>query len=391
MEECAVRDCAAAGVSVGGVYTEGGATLTRCGFYGNTSTGAAGAARINGETVVTGCVFEGNTSVSHGGALFANGTLTLADSTFTGNRATGTGGVAGGAVYAYSAATVTGCTFTGNSTATVGSYGGGAFASYRNYSAEIANCTFTGNESAYRGGAVYKYDSNAPMTLTLCTITGNTAGDRGGGVSVNGSVTLRGCVIAGNFAPNRNEVESNSVTWNNQPPGAGNNYTIIGETAGYSLTDIFGDNTLADNGGATPTLLIKNNGAAHDKIPFATLDAWNILTDQRGIPRPQGDFADIGAIELQPVIHPTIGRFDPIPGGFALEWDALLGNDWIIVTHTNLTAALSEWQPLSAWQPSLAATDTNRADRLFRRLELPILPEDKSRFFRLGRVHAKPK
>ena len=52
---------------------------------------------------------------------------------------------------------------------------------------------------------------------------------------------------------------------------------------------------LADNGGPTRTHALQIGSMAIDAIPAITCD---VSSDQRGVPRPQGEACDIGSFEL---------------------------------------------------------------------------------------------
>jgi hypothetical protein len=63
---------------------------------------------------------------------------------------------------------------------------------------------------------------------------------------------------------------------------------------------------LHDNGGPTPTIGLVLSSPAVDGVPLdACHDATGIvITDQRGVARPQGAACDIGALEL--VVYSTV-------------------------------------------------------------------------------------
>jgi hypothetical protein len=64
---------------------------------------------------------------------------------------------------------------------------------------------------------------------------------------------------------------------------------------------------LADNGGPTPTLLPQPESPLIDAIPIGSCQsngAAAIITDQRGVTRPQRAGCDIGAVEVEPDVPP---------------------------------------------------------------------------------------
>ncbi len=289
MENCTVKNCYRSGEG-GGVCSET-VNLTDCTLIGNTARDGGGV-----------------------GATTAN----LTNCAVTDNMATGsygTGGTGGGVVA--TTATLTNCTVSGN---TARYDGGGVWAT----TATLTNCTVSGNSTgptSDQGGGVGAYAVN----LTNCTVTGNTA-TRGGGVYTI-TANIRGSIVAGNTAPIGNEVYIyGGGAWAAQAPGASNHYSIIGFSASLpgqtSLTDIFGTNTLANNGGPTQTIKINPNGPAMNGIP--TSETWVPATDQRGTARPQGGAADIGAVETFGKVQPTLTLTATPPGPLTLPGNVVL-------------------------------------------------------------------
>ena len=258
VENCVLEDCINNASS--SVYNRGGAVH------------ALSASQL----VMRGCEIRGNKAFAGGGVNSTTATLT--GCTVTGNTATGGNG--GGGVAAITA-NLTSCTVSGN-TATNGP-GGGVIASN---TATLTNCTITGNTATNsNGGGVQASTAN----LTNCTITDNTA--NGNGVLAN-TANIRGSIVAGNMG--NSDVYAGGSPWPDSAPTAANNYNIIGG----NVSDIFGTNTLTDNGGPTHTILISPTGPAYDAIPAATLTTWGITTDQRGVTRPKFTGGDVGAVEL---------------------------------------------------------------------------------------------
>jgi len=259
VENCVLEDCINNASS--SVYNRGGAVH------------ALSASQL----VMRGCEIRGNKAFAGGGVNSTTATLT--GCTVTGNTATGGNG---GGVAAITA-NLTSCTVSGN-TATNGP-GGGVIASN---TATLTNCTITGNTATNsNGGGVQASTAN----LTNCTITDNTANGNGGGVLAN-TANIRGSIVAGNMG--NSDVYAGGSPWPDSAPTAANNYNIIGG----NVSDIFGTNTLTDNGGPTHTILISPTGPAYDAIPAATLTTWGITTDQRGVTRPKFTGGDVGAVEL---------------------------------------------------------------------------------------------
>ena len=87
-------------------------------------------------------------------------------------------------------------------------------------------------------------------------------------------------------------------------------YNLVGNLSGCHFTSATGDITgvvdpklgpLADNGGQTHTHALLESSPAIDAGSIA------LTTDQRGVTRPQGAFADIGAFEFVPDSNDTDG------------------------------------------------------------------------------------
>jgi hypothetical protein len=291
----------------------GGALYNDAGF-GNTSSPAL--------SLVS---FAGNMA-GGGGAMYNNATNTgtsspaLNDVTFSNNVASGNGGAMyNNASLGTAKPQLNGVTFTGNSAAS-----GGAIA---NVSAEpggpspagdaspiLNNVTFYMNNATNNGGAIFNssngdgvidHSSKASPTLTNVTFASNSATYGGALYDYGNAIT--------------HPALSNVILWGNQASSAGpeiyneaNGGTAIadidssvveggcptdgGGLGGNNCTnDIYTDpqlGSLADNGGPTQTMLPGQGGSAFDA------GTCSLPTDQRGARRAQGDFCDIGAVEL---------------------------------------------------------------------------------------------
>lgn len=253
----------------------------------------------------------GNRAGSHGGALFidaesGNASPQVSQSQFSGNHAS-----YGGAVYADASDNGTG------------------HASFR-------NVTFHGNTAGTDGGAIYNYASNSGnswMSISFSTFSGNSAG-RGGAIANYGST--------GNPAATGQGVFS-SILWGNTANGAGaqifnhgarplirNSIVAGGCPAGSECAGEIDANPLlgplADNGGWTRTMLPGTGSPALDAAIETNLCP---MTDQRGVPRLQGNGCDLGAVEVEvPTCH--------------VKHDASGNNDGSSWTHayTHLQSAL---------------------------------------------------
>ena len=162
----------------------------------------------------------------------------------------------------------------------------------------LSNSTLTGNVAAEVGGALY-YTSNSAI-LTHATLSSNSAEEAGGIHNFNGQVLLRNTILAGNIA---------SLGPDCRGPITSQGYNLIQDVTDCSITldpqDLIGVDPLLgplqDNGGPTWTMALLWGSPAID----AANSQWLLATDQRGVPRPQGEAGDIGAYELENPPTPT--------------------------------------------------------------------------------------
>jgi predicted outer membrane repeat protein len=269
-----------------------GHTLTLC---NNAGIGVLEQEGIGALTFQNVTVTGGTATAGSGGAIFTFGAVTVTNSTFSTNAAP----AGGGAIFAAGAVTVTSSTFSGNA-APAGASGGAIFAFG---AVTVTNSTFSANTAANgNGGAIFALGA---VTVAYSTLTGNVATSASAVQSVS-SITLFGSVFV-------------------KPTGTGLlcvggvtslGYNFANETANSCGLTATGDSSLdandpllgalANNGGPTPTQLPQTGSPLIDAIPHAACQtaplATGILTDQRGLPRPDSasPACDIGAVEVQP-------------------------------------------------------------------------------------------
>jgi sugar lactone lactonase YvrE len=281
---------------------------------GNNTSGVfvitAGTASLSGLTI------EHGNQAGAGGGIFSAAALTVSNCTFLNNTTT-SALAAGGAIQSLGLGglTVNNSTFSGNS---VPAGYGGAIASYTGLT--VGNSTFSGNSAGVNGGAIWNIGT---ATVSYSTFSGNSASSGGGVYEYeSGTLTLKSTLLAAQT-------------------GGGNCYVAAGTTmtsAGYNLSDDAsctsftqpGDQnnvtgaasnlgTLANNGGPTQTIALSSASSAVNAIPVnECTDAFGnlVLTDQRGITRPQGAGCDIGAYELAqpaPAANVCFGQHTPAP------------------------------------------------------------------------------
>lgn len=289
-------------------------TLNRVTFEGNRATYDGGALVARDSNLTLNRVtFEGNRAGSDGGALYTvSVTANLSDSIFRNNQSGTDGGAIAFRVDGPGQATINGTTFSGNQA----TGGGGAIAAFHEIT--VQNSTFSNNQADGDGGAVLSNDS---AVIAYTTITGTQTGGDG---ALNGSLTLRSALVAGNT--------DTSASPGNYPDIAGSitsdGYNLIGNVGDYDFAvnttgDQYGDPNgttipnsgavespapidpllapLANNGGLTPTHALLAGSPALNRIPGGTNDCGDaIAIDQRGISRPQDGACDVGAFEAIP-------------------------------------------------------------------------------------------
>jgi hypothetical protein len=247
---------------------------------------------------------RGNVSVNGtgGGINVENtGKLTLVDSTVSGNSSTDNAG----GVRVQGTATIRRSTINGNMA--LGGFAGGI-----------------GVTSATEEGGA------GSLKLENSTVTDNTATTTGGGIWAGGNVEIVSSTFSSNSAPMGANVAAegggtatlrNSILAN--PLGNGANCVISGGTLtslGHNIDDgaapgscgftASGDQVgadaklggLVDNGGPTLTRAPADDSPAvnHGTAEGLVAAPNGRVTDQRGVVRPVGTDADIGAVELAP-------------------------------------------------------------------------------------------
>lgn len=278
-------------------------------------TGATGLTVVElTECVIRNNVVEGDTD--YGGGIYSTGKLTLSRSSVYSNTAGGGGGIyilatdnnadlrmVDSAIYDNDAISdiVTGIGGGGG----LGVGAAGTWAA----TAMISNSTFSGNTANKSGGGYWGYITNtATVTTTFvnCTFSDNTAdadgtdnGD-GGGLFSSGTgitVALQNTLVAGN---------SDGTGQYPDLSGAflSRDYNLLRDITGVTIHGVTTHNItgqdpllgiLADNGGDTWTHTPLYGSPAVGAIPPVSC---TLVTDQRGVARPQDVNCDIGAVEV---------------------------------------------------------------------------------------------
>lgn len=166
---------------------------------------------------------------------------------------------------------------------------------------DFIDSTLSGNHAGSSGGVVF-HAGTAAFYADSTTFTGNTAGSNGGAISnAFGLVQLTNSLVAGNTPGDLSGTASGSSHHNliGDPATAGGlvhgvNNNLLGDGLGGALpiAEIL-DPFLASNGGLTQTHALPPGSPALDA------GLTDRIEDQRGVARPQGPAADIGAFEVE--------------------------------------------------------------------------------------------
>jgi RTX calcium-binding nonapeptide repeat (4 copies) len=281
---------------------------------------------IDGLTIANGFLNESLGSQSRGAGILNAESLTLTNTVIRDNKALFGGGIdnsgnlsiANSTIHNNFAALAGGGISSGSTEGTV-------------HVTAIANTTISGNKTNAEGGGIYN-GATSRLIVNSSTIYQNTAALTGGGIVsstvttsiINGTIgqSINNTVIAGNLDNdssngNHSDVSGNFTTalFNLIGDGTGSkgfSNGVNGNKVGTSTTPIAPQlGSLQNNGGTTPTHALLADSPAID----AANPNGNVLVDQRGVARPQGDGFDIGAYEATlPIISnqpPGVGNPPP--------------------------------------------------------------------------------
>src|ERR1043165_1403082 len=330
--------------------------------------GPAGGAGLysNGSLVMTGCTISSNSAF--GGKAGAGGDGNSGFSAGNGG-AGGTGGYAqGGAISSVGGTlALTNCTLAANSVKSGGGgNGGNGGATPEGQPSAGGNGGNGGDGGGGPGGGISS--TNPSVQLADCTISGHVVQAGAGGPAGNASCGYRGgCGVAG--AGGSNGTASGASIRRTGLAGSGFhavNSIVAGgigaaNCSGGIIDDGFNlcsDNSaafskpsslnntdpklalLAANGGATMTLALLPDSPAIDSGPLLA----GANSDQRGVPRPYGAAADIGAYEWNATSFYTSFRLWPPPALSNGFWYVHLIGPTGVVVRFQRSADLSNWQ-----------------------------------------------
>lgn len=302
-------------------------------IYPNHYEGRGGGLFNNG-----GSVFLNQSTVAHnvaqlgfgGGAYNLSGLLQATDSLIQDNLA----GEEGGGIYSDGAAVVTSSAVAGNQAL---ASGGGIMLS--SGSLWLRNSTLSGNMgndagSGDEGAGLYVRTGSA--TLNNSTVTRNTEVSTGGGYYVAaGTLTFSNTIIAGNDAASANDCYGAALSGGYNLTLDGSGCPLVETDITVSANVIYSEvlsETLADNGGPTPTHALLPYSPAINAADNNTCEA----ADQRGFTRPQSFACDIGAFEMQSDIDLILAFADLpmyIPADEPLIYTAVITNGGPLAAH----------------------------------------------------------
>ena len=311
----------------GGIYNAGTLTLNQVTLAGHSAIGGDGG--LSSYQFGKG----GTGGAGQGGGIYNVGTLALNRCTLAGSSATGgdggtanggnsTGGVGqGGGFFNAGSLTLNQTTLAGD--AAIGGFGGNT----------DGGCGPLGVAGNGQGGGIY---NAGVLSLNQATVAGDSASGgaictapgtgQGGGIYSENTFSIVNSIVAGNSASSATNIAGSF-------------------TSTYSLTA--GDPLLAplgNYGGPTLTMPLLPGSPALNRCTNGTPFA----TDQRGLPRIVGVFADIGAVEG--VFDPAIPVGHPIPhlvngqlSALQLSFTNLSGPSYSVLASTNVAAPFNTW------------------------------------------------
>ena len=332
-----IRD--ANGDDGGGLWSDENLILTNVVFRGNSAEAGAGMFTYRSSPILMDVTFQDNTvrwgggGGGGGGIYNYHGSPVLTRVLFSGNGGRGswpyTAIVGGGMFNWHGNPRLMDVTFSRNS-----ADAGGGIYNYENSNPVLANVAFCGHTVRGGGGAIF--GTGGSVTLVNAVLSGNSA-EHGGGMQNSGvTATLTNVTLSGNrawedggaiWSSDSSLTIQNSVLWDNDARGAGD------QLAGYNTTVAFAHSDVGGSGGSgatwdpglgtdlganldvdprfvdrvdpadAPTAsgnlrLQKDsaaiNAGANDLVPVG------VTTDADGAPRIALGLVDMGAYEVQP-------------------------------------------------------------------------------------------
>lgn len=355
-----------------------GATVTLIGLelIDGQAMDNGGAIDNEGALIIRDCVVRDNSASSGGGIYNYMGTLKITNSLVAHNMAATVGG---GIYNEMGTIEVTDSTFFDNSAAR----GGGIFVNAETLSEAkstltVVNSTFYGNHAILSGGGVHSEGTMIPLggpnkiTVANSTFHGNYA-HVGGAIDARPGIVLGGEVLEvtnSTFSENVGDeaagIESqgtlhlaNTIVANSLGGGvdlriaalATNAANLIesceslaaGGDCGIALSDVPEMEPPTDHGGPTFTIALGPGSPALNAADFS----YCPLTDQRGVPRPQGADCDIGAFEVRVPAADAISATSVTATGATLQGT--------VTAHDFVATATFEYGLTNAYGSTVAA------------------------------------
>ena len=209
---------------------------------------------------------------SAGGGIFNDGKMSLTKVLIAANDAMGTGGANGGGIHNQNTA---------------------------DEKVALRDVTISGNSAPIGGGILMT--SNGTMDVDYSTIADNTAsaGNGGGIWRFGGTINLRASIISGNESDG---AEDDCGASSGAPVNSLGDNVEGGPTNDCKILPLGGDvlgnprlRGLQDNGGPTFTHAIRRSSPARNLVSAGANYCGG--SDQRGVPRPQGNGCDAGGYE----------------------------------------------------------------------------------------------
>lgn len=261
-------------------------------------------ASIANGVAISGMTITGGRTSAFGGGIDSESNLILTNVHITGNHSSQGGGGVG---LANADGSFTGCTLSGNTSNVTG--GGIFYVGGDGRTLRITNSTISGNRSTFGGGGINNQSDggNSRMEVVNSTIVSNTGNNNGGGIVTftqggmgsTATTTLRNTIIADNSPNNLVTVASGgAATFQTLGFNLSDNYNGVFTPLGTDITNATPRLApLALYGGQTPTRAL-----LHASPAINAGDASGATIDQRGVARVFGATADIGAVEMRPLV-----------------------------------------------------------------------------------------
>jgi CSLREA domain-containing protein len=277
-----------------GILTNSGGNLTLLRVTVQDNQGLAfadpGGIKVEGATLslIESTVQSNTADFATGGILFTGDTLSAVDTVIRDNFGVG-GIVSGGMICNFGTARFERVAFIGNQ----GLAGAGLLV-MAGCDVTLTNVTLSGNTLLDRTGGTVE-NVGGVVTLANVTVTESS------GFGLTGAMTLRNTIVAGNGNFDFQQCDTSSVR------------TSLGHNIDEGTSCGFDQETdLSDTDPRLGPLDEEGDSPAHSPVaPSLAIDGISLedcldsggmalLTDQRGVERPQGSACDIGAVEVVP-------------------------------------------------------------------------------------------